>query len=59
LTRANLSRAILRGAILTKASLSAANLRGAEVTREQLITCTSLPDGTTVPDDQDFPPGWK
>jgi hypothetical protein len=41
-----------------------ANLREATVTQEQLTQAYSLrgatlPDGTKVPDDQDFPPGWK
>ncbi len=41
-----------------------ADLHNATVTQEQLATCNSLrgailPDGTTVPDDQDFPIGWK
>ncbi len=74
LYRTNLNGASLQGARLIgtrligtnlmDANLMDANLQGARVTQEQLSQATSLrgailPDGTKVPDDQDFPPGWK
>jgi uncharacterized protein YjbI with pentapeptide repeats len=54
----------LTGAILHGADLTGAFLKRATVTEEQLKPCKTLrsailPDGTKVPDDQDFPPGWK
>lgn len=59
LINTNLTDANLRSTDLTKA-----NLTGAVVTQAQLSQCYSLkgailPDGTKIPDDQDFPPGWK
>lgn len=61
---ANLLDAILDDATVADANLAFANLSGASITQEQLATCKSLkgatlPDGTKVPDDQDFPLGWK
>ena len=57
LTNANLTGAILRGATLGGAILTNANLSGATVTKAQLDTAAflqgaTLPDGTTVPDDE-------
>ncbi len=64
LTAANLSGADLTNADLEEANLTNAVLSEAIVTQDQLLTCrtlrgATLPDGTKVPDDQDFPDGWK
>lgn len=52
------------GLDLSGFDLSGLNLGGATVTNDQLASCTTLrgatlPDRTKVPDNQDFPPGWK
>ncbi len=57
---ADLAWADLRAADLRGADLRAVSLDGARVTKEQLATCThlngtTLPDGTTVPDEVDNP----
>ena len=59
-----LSAADLNAVIRVTAKLTAADLHTAIATHELRLTCrtlrgATLPDGTKVPDDQDFPAGWK
>jgi len=64
LSGADLDGANLDGANLQSATLERTNLRNTNITQEQLEYCSTvagatMPDGSKVPDDQEFPPRWR